>query len=253
MRRHARNVRLKIKEIFAKDFPEVRGRVKLLPNGPPVPYPVQFRVTGTEIEKVRLIADQVKAILRTNTNAVGVNDNWNESVKVVRIDLDQNKLRALGITSHTVMRAANTILSGSTIGQFRDNEKLIDIVLRQPVEERATITALSNASIPTASGKAVPMSQLGTLQFVWEPGVVWREGREWAITVQSDVIDGIQGPTVSSQIDPQLKALRDKLPPGYQIKLAGAAADSGKAQESIAVNVPLGHFHCVHFVDAAIT
>jgi multidrug efflux pump subunit AcrB len=191
------------------------------------------------VEKVRLFADQVKEIMRANPNTRGVNDNWNESVKVVRIDLDQNKLRALGISSHTVMRAANTILSGSTIGQFRDNEKLIDIVLRQPVEERATITALSNASIPTASGKAVPMSQLGTLQFVWEPGVVWREGREWAITVQSDVIDGIQGPTVSSQIDPQLKALRDKLPPGYQIKLAGAAADSGKAQESIAVNVPL--------------
>ena len=232
-------LRKKIIEIFKTDFPEVRGRVKLLPNGPPVPYPVQFRVTGTEVEKVRLFADQVKEIMRANPNTRGVNDNWNESVKVVRIDLDQNKLRALGISSHTVMRAANTILSGSTIGQFRDNEKLIDIVLRQPVEERATITALSNASIPTASGKAVPMSQLGTLQFVWEPGVVWREGREWAITVQSDVIDGIQGPTVSSQIDPQLKALRDKLPPGYQIKLAGAAADSGKAQESIAVNVPL--------------
>ena len=232
-------LRKKIIEIFKSDFPEVRGRVKLLPNGPPVPYPVQFRVTGTEVEKVRFFADQVKEIMRRNPNTRGVNDNWNESVKVVRIDLDQNKLRALGITSHTVMRAANTILSGSTIGQFRDDEKLIDIVLRQPVEERATITALSNASIPTASGKAVPMSQLGTLQFVWEPGVVWREGREWAITVQSDVIDGIQGPTVSSQIDPQLKALRDKLPPGYQIKLAGAAADSGKAQESIAVNVPL--------------
>ena len=232
-------LRKKIIEIFKSDFPEVRGRVKLLPNGPPVPYPVQFRVTGTEVEKVRFFADQVKEIMRRNPNTRGVNDNWNESVKVVRIDLDQNKLRALGITSQTVMRAANTILSGSTIGQFRDNEKLIDIVLRQPVEERATITALSNASIPTASGKAVPMSQLGTLQFVWEPGVVWREGREWAITVQSDVIDGIQGPTVSSQIDPQLKALRDKLPPGYQIKLAGAAADSGKAQESIAVNVPL--------------
>ncbi|MEY3791333.1 MAG: hypothetical protein RLZ09_2169, partial [Pseudomonadota bacterium] len=145
-------LRLKIKEIFAKDFPEVRGRVKLLPNGPPVPYPVQFRVTGTEIEKVRLIADQVKTILRANTNAVGVNDNWNESVKVVRIDLDQEKLRALGVNSQLVMRAANTVLSGSVVGQFRNGDKLIDIVIRQPVEERATITALSNASVPTASG-----------------------------------------------------------------------------------------------------
>jgi multidrug efflux pump len=232
-------LRLKIKEIFAKDFPEVRGRVKLLPNGPPVPYPVQFRVTGTEIEKVRLIADQVKAILRTNTNAVGVNDNWNESVKVVRIYLDQEKLRALGVNSQLVMRAANTVLSGSVVGQFRTGDKLIDIVIRQPVEERATITALSNASVPTASGRPVPLSQLATPRFVWEPGVIWREGREWAITVQSDVVDGIQGPTVSGQVDPLLEPLRAKLPPGYKIKLAGAAADSGKAQDSIAANVPL--------------
>ena len=232
-------LRLKIKEIFAKDFPEVRGRVKLLPNGPPVPYPVQFRVTGTEIEKVRLIADQVKTILRANTNAVGVNDNWNESVKVVRIDLDQEKLRALGINSQLVMRAANTVLSGSVVGQFRNGDKLIDIVIRQPVEERATITALSNASVPTASGRPVPLSQLATPRFVWEPGVIWREGREWAITVQSDVVDGIQGPTVSGQVDPLLEPLRAKLPPGYKIKLAGAAADSGKAQDSIAANVPL--------------
>ena len=232
-------LRLKIKELFAKDFPEVRGRVKLLPNGPPVPYPVQFRVTGTEIEKVRLIADQVKAILRTNTNAVGVNDNWNESVKVVRIDPDQEKLRALGVNSQLVMRAANTVLSGSVVGQFRTGDKLIDIVIRQPVEERATITALSNASVPTASGRPVPLSQLATPRFVWEPGVIWREGREWAITVQSDVVDGIQGPTVSGQVDPLLEPLRAKLPPGYKIKLAGAAADSGKAQDSIAANVPL--------------
>ena len=233
------SLRLKIVAAFKSDFPEVRGRVKLLPNGPPVPYPVQFRVTGTEVAKVRIIADEVKQIMRGNANARGVNDNWNESVKVLRIDLDQDKLRALGINSQTVMRAANTILTGTTVGQFRDGDKLIDIVMRQPVEERATITALNNASIPSASGRAVPLSQLATPHFVWEPGVVWREGREWAITVQSDVVDGIQGPTVSGQIDPQLDALRAKLSPGYRIKLAGAAADSGKAQDSIAANVPL--------------
>jgi multidrug efflux pump subunit AcrB len=232
-------LRNKIIALFKTDFPEVRGRVKLLPNGPPVPYPVQFRVTGTEVAKVRSIADQVKEIMRRNPNAIGVNDNWNESVKVLRIELDQDKLRALGINSQVVMRAANTILSGSNVGQFRDGDKLIDIVIRQPVDERATVTALSSASIPTGSGRAVPLSQLATPRFVWEPGVVWREGREWAITVQSDVVDGIQGPTVSSQIDPLLGELRATLPPGYQIKLAGAIADSGKAQASIAANVPL--------------
>jgi multidrug efflux pump len=232
-------LRKKIVDIFKTDFPEVRGRVKLLPNGPPVPYPVQFRVSGTEVAKVREIADKVKDIMRANPNAVGVNDNWNEYVKVLRLDLDQDKLRALGVTSQTVMRAANTILTGTTIGQFREDDKLIDIVVRQPIDERSTITAAQEANIQTASGRSVPLSQLARAHFVWEPGVVWREGREWAITVQSDVVDGIQGPTVSSQINPKLETIRATLPAGYKIELAGAAADSGKAQQSIAANVPL--------------
>jgi len=232
-------LRRKITDVFRTDFPEVRGRVKQLPNGPPVPYPVQFRVSGLEVGKVREIADQVKQIMRQNPNTLGVNDNWNESVKVLRLDLDQNKLRALGVTSQTIMRAANTILSGTTIGQFREGDKLIDIVMRQPVEERSSIELLNGTSVPTSSGKAVTISQLARAYFVWEPGVVWRESREWAITVQADVVEGIQGPTVSSQINPRLDTLRAQLPPGYRIELAGAIADSGKAQQSIAANVPL--------------
>jgi multidrug efflux pump len=233
------SLRQKITQLFKTDFPEVRGRVRLLPNGPPVPYPVQFRVSGLEVGKVREVADRVKEIMRANPNTLGVNDNWNESVKVLRLDLDQDKLRALGVTTQTVMRTANTILSGTTIGQFREGDKLIDIVMRQPVDERSSIELLNGTSVPTASGKAVTISQLARAHFVWEPGVVWREGREWAITVQADVAEGIQGPTVSNQIDPRLNELRAALPAGYQIKLAGAIADSGKAQDSIAANVPL--------------
>ncbi len=232
-------LRHKIVALFKNDFPEVRGRVKLLPNGPPVPYPVQFLVAGPEIATVRALADKVKDIMRANPNAVGVNDNWNESVKVLRLDLDQDKLRALGVTSQAVMRVANTILSGTTIGQFREDNKLIDIVVRQPIEERATISVLNDTSIPTASGKSVTVSQIARAHFVWEPGVVWRERREWAVTVQSDVVDGIQGPTVSGQIGAELTALRASLPAGYSIKLAGAAADSKAAEASIAANVPL--------------
>ncbi|MFA6072333.1 MAG: efflux RND transporter permease subunit, partial [Janthinobacterium sp.] len=153
-------LRQKIIDVFKKDFPEVRGRVKLLPNGPPVPYPVQFRVTGPEVAGVRAIADQVKDIMRANPNTLGVNDNWNESVKVLRLDLDQDKMRALGVTSKTVMQAANTILSGTVIGQFREDNKLIDIQVRQPLEERATISVLNDTNIPTATGKSVPSSQL---------------------------------------------------------------------------------------------
>ena len=235
-------LRQKIVDVFKNDFPEVRGRVKLLPNGPPVPYPVQFRVTGTEVATVRAIADQVKDIMRANPNTVGVNDNWNESVKVLRLDLDQDKMRAVGVTSQTVMRAANTILSGTTVGQFREDIRLIDIQIRQPIDERNTISILNDTNIPTDSGKFVTISQLARAHFVWEPGVVWREGREWAITVQSDVGDNIQGPTVSSQIEPKLKTLRDSLPAGYQITIKGAAADSGTAEASIAANLPLAIF-----------
>ena len=240
---HAREeLREKIVDVFKHDFPEVRGRVKLLPNGPPVPYPVQFRVTGGEVEKVRQIADQVKDIMRANPNTLGVNDNWNESIKVLRLDLDQDKMRALGVTSQTVMRAANTILSGTTVGQFRENIKLIDIQIRQPLEERNTISVLNDTNIPTANGKSVTISQLARAHFVWEPGVVWRLGREWAITVQSDVVDGVQGPTVSGQINPKLEELRKQLPAGYAITVKGAASDSSAAEASISANLPLAIF-----------
>ncbi|MES2126706.1 MAG: efflux RND transporter permease subunit [Pseudomonadota bacterium] len=232
-------LRQKIIAVFKSDFPEVRGRVKMLPNGPPVPYPVQFRVAGPDIAKVRSLADELKDIMRANPNTLGVNDNWNESVKVLRLDLDQDKLRAVGVTSQTVMRAANTILSGTTIGQFREDNKLIDIVMRQPVEERSTISVLNDTNIPTASGKSIPISQVARAHFVWEPGVVWREGREWAITVQSDVVDGIQGPTVSTQVSDKLGKLQASLPAGFTISLAGAAADSKAAEASISANVPL--------------
>lgn len=232
-------LRKKIIDIFKTNFPEVRGRVKFLPTGPPVPYPVQFRVTGTDVVKVRAIADQVKDIMRTNPNAVGVNDNWNESVKVLRLDVDQDKLRALGMSSETVMQSASTILSGTVVGQYREKNRLVDIVVRQPLDERSSIERLNDTNLPTASGKYVPLPQVARAQFVWEPGIIWRENREWAITVQCDVSDGIQGPTVSNQIEPKLAEIKKSLPIGYAIKLAGAAADSGKAQDSIAANVPL--------------
>lgn len=232
-------LRKKIIHEFKVNFPEVRGRVKFLPTGPPVPYPVQFRISGTDVAKVREIADQVKDVMRANPNALGVNDNWNESVKTLRLDLDQDKLRSLGMTSETVMRAANTILSGTTVGQYREKNRLIDIVVRQPLDERSTIEKLNDTYLPTGSGQSIPLSQIARAQFVWEPGIIWRENREWAITVQCDVVDGIQGPTVSSQIEPKLAELKASLPIGYAIRLAGAAADSSKAQDSIAANVPL--------------
>lgn len=232
-------LRLKIVDIFKHDFPEVRGRVRLLANGPPVPYPVQFQVLGPDIGVVRGIADQVRATMLANPSTLGVNDNWNESIKVLRLDLDQDKLRALGVTSQAVRRAVNTTLTGTAVGQLRESNRLIDMVVRQPVEERSTITRLSETLVPTTGGQAVTIGQVARVRFVWEPGVVWREGREWAIMVQADVVDGIQGPTVTAQVDKQLGALRAKLPAGYRLTIEGAAADSLEAEASIAANVPL--------------
>jgi multidrug efflux pump subunit AcrB len=168
-----------------------------------------------------------------------VNDNWNESVKVLRLDLDQDKLRALGVTSQAVRRTVATVLSGTTVGQFRESNRLIDIVVRQPLEERSSMSVLANTNIATPSGKPVPLSQLARIGFVWEPGMVWRYGREWAIMVQSDVAEGVQGTTVSDQVNVKLAALRASLPAGYRIKSEGVAATSAVAEQSIAANVPL--------------
>ncbi|WP_305823103.1 efflux RND transporter permease subunit [Massilia brevitalea] len=236
---HRQELLTRIEKVFREEFPEVRGRVKLLPNGPPVPYPVQFQVAGPDIGVVRGVADQVKDVLRANPNAVGVNDNWNESVKVLRLDLGQDKLRALGVTTQLVRRSVQTVLTGTTVGQFRETNELIDIVVRQPLEERSTITVLRDTNIPTASGRSVTLGQVARVEFVWEPGVIWREGREWAIMVQSDVVAGIQGPTVSGQVGEQLAGIRAKLPAGYRVTLEGAAADSSEAEASITANVPL--------------
>jgi len=232
-------LRMRMIELFRDDFPNLRGRVKLLPNGPPVPYPVQFRVQGTDVAAVRSIADEVKEVVRANPNTVGVNDNWNEQVKSLKLTLDQDKARALGVSSQALAQAAQTILSGTTVAKFREGNELIDIVLRQPHEERAVMSRLADANIPTASGRSVPLSQLVTVELGWEPGVVWRENRNYTITVQSEVKDGVQGPTVTAQINPQLDRMRGRLPPGYSIDVAGAAEESAKAGRSIAVNIPL--------------
>jgi multidrug efflux pump subunit AcrB len=235
------SLRLKMIELFRTEFPNLRGRVKLLPNGPPISYPVQFRVQGPDARTVRLAADQIKDVMRANPNTRGVNDNWNESVKRLSLTLDQDRARALGVSTQTLARAAQTILSGTTIGQFREGDQLIDIVLRQPLEERAVMSRLAEANIATGSGRSVPLSQLVKVEFGWEPGIVWRQDRDFAITVQSDVREGIQGQTVSAQIaaDPKLVELRGRLPAGYQIIVAGAAEESSKAGGAIMANVPL--------------
>ena len=232
-------LRLRLPEILATEFPEVRGRAKLLPNGPPVPYPVQFRVIGQDPALVRVFADEVKAVMRANPNMRGVNDNWNESVKALRLDIDQDKARALGVSSSGIAQAARAINSGTTVGQYRDGDKLIDIVLRQPLEERDALSDLANAYVPTSSGRSIPLGQIAKAKLVWEPGVLWREGRDYAATVQGDIVEGLQGATVTGQVNPQLDPIRARMPPGYRIDIAGAVEESSKGQGSIVAGAPL--------------
>jgi multidrug efflux pump subunit AcrB len=237
------SLRVKLPALLATEFPEVRGRVKLLPNGPPVPYPVQFRVVGIDPLVLRERADEVKAVMRGNASMRGVNDNWNESVKVMRLEVDQSKARALGVTSQSIAQAARTLLSGSNVGQFREGDKLIDIVLRQPLDERNAITDIGNAYLPTASGQSIPLTQIAKPVFAWEPGVMWRENRDYAITVQGDIAEGLQGATVTQQLLPALKSLESKWHAngmaGYRIDVAGAVEESSKGSASIAAGIPV--------------
>jgi len=236
-------LRRSLPAVLAQEFPEVRGRTTLLANGPPVPYPVQFRVVGSDPLLLRQHADEVKAAMRANPNTRGVNDNWNESIKVMRLEVDQAKARTLGVSSQSIAQAAKTILSGSTVGQYREGDRLIDIVLRQPLDERNAITDIANAYLPTASGKSVPLTQIARPVFTWEPGVMWREGRDYAITVQSDIAEGLQGATVTNQLLPQLKALEAQWAKAgqgnFRIDVAGAVAESSKGSSSIVAGVPV--------------
>jgi multidrug efflux pump subunit AcrB len=236
-------LRKQVPTMLAQEFPEVRGRVKLLANGPPVPYPVQFRVVGPDPVVLRELADRVKVVMRANPNTRGVNDNWNESVKSIRLEVDQDKARALGVSSQSIAQTARAAWSGVTVGQYREGDKLIDIVLRQPLQERDAISDLGNAYLPTASGKSIPLLQIATPVFGWEPGVMWREGREYAITVQADVVEGLQGATVSNEVLPELKKMgqqwRDQGLLGYEVQVAGAVEESSKGSSSIAAGVPV--------------
>ena len=232
-------LRARLPALLASEFGEARTRVKVLPNGPPVDYPVQFRVVGSDAQRVRKTADQVKEILRAHPGSRGVNDNWNEQVKALKLLIDQDKARTLGVTSQVIAQTSRSGLSGVTVGQYCEGDKLVDIVLRQPLQDRKLMTDLGNAYVPTSSGRAIPLAQIARIEVGWEPGVLWREGRKFAITVQADVAEGLQGATVTNAVWPQVAALKVQLPPDDDIRIAGAQEQSSKGQGAIVAGVPV--------------
>jgi multidrug efflux pump len=220
-------------------FPEARIRVRLLPNGPPVPYPVQFRVVGPEPQTIKTVAEDLKATMRQDARLLGVNDNWNEQIAVVRVDVDPARAQQFRVSAQSVAQVLAAQFSGVPVGQYREADRLLPIVLRLPQNERLQTAQISETLIPSASGLAVPLHQVATVKPVWEPGIIWREGREYAVTVQADVIDGVQGATMTSALLKAFEPMNSKLPAGVRIEVGGAVEESSKGQLSIAAGMPI--------------
>jgi multidrug efflux pump len=233
-------VRARLLKLFEQDFTEVRGRVNRLENGPPVGFPVQFRVIGEDKAVIRGIADQVAAIMRDNPWTREVNFDWEEPSKAIRLAIDQNRARVLGISTQELSQFINTVLSGQAVTTYREADRQIDVVARGAREERAFVSLLKDLAVPVGNqGRTVPLSQIAEISYGFEQGIYWRRDRLPAVTVRSDLKDGIQAPVVSKQVDAHLAALREKLPAGYRIDMGGAIEDAGKGQASIAVVAPV--------------
>ena len=223
-----------------RDFPDVQGRVTRLENGPPVGFPVQFRVSGDDITVVRSIAAEVADVMRADPHAAGVQYDWDgPASKTVHLEVDQEKARLLGVDSNELSQFLNMSLSGYTATYYREADKLIGVDLRAPAAERANLNNVQNLMIPTAAGKSVPLSQIAKPVYGLEYGVVWERDRQPTITVRADTVGGAQGIDVTNAIDAKLADLRARLPLGYRIEVGGAVENSAKAQNSINVEMPV--------------
>lgn len=218
---------------------EVRARVIRLENGPPVGYPVQFRVMGEDLEQLRTIASDVATIMRKHDNLQDVHLDWNDKVKSLKVEIDQGRARALGVSTQEVAQALQAWLNGVAITQYREADQLIDVVWRAEGASARTLERLPDLDIQTKEGRHVPLAQVARLKPVLEEGLIWRRNRLPTISVRGDIRGEVEAPTVSSAINPQLDAIRAKLPPGFRIEMGGSIEESVKAEKSIAAGVPL--------------
>ncbi|MEY3874956.1 MAG: hypothetical protein RIR50_127 [Pseudomonadota bacterium] len=219
--------------------PEARLRVKLLPNGPPVTYPVEFRVTGDDPIKLRAEANSFIDVMRQSPLVYGVKDNWNENQAVAKIDVDAAKARELGVPPQVIAQTLASHFGGVTIGQYREGDLLAPIVLRLPRAERNQISDLNETMLTTVGGQSIPLGRIANVIVVWEPATIWRENREYAITLQADVIQGVQGPTATAELLKEFKPLMAKLPPGYKVDIGGSVEESSRGQDSINAGIPV--------------
>jgi len=233
-------LRTRIISELATAFPDVQGRVTRLENGPPVGFPVQFRVSGDNIPKVREIAAQVADVVRDDPRTTGVQYDWDgPASKTVRLQVDQEKARLLGVSSDELAQFLDMSLSGYTATYYREGDKLIAVDLRAPPAERANLDNLSGLMIPTAAGKSVPLSQIAKPVYDLEYGVIWERDREPTVTVRADTVGNAQGIDVTKAIDARLGDLRAQLPLGYRIEVGGSVENNVKAQTSINAEMPV--------------
>ncbi|HEY4559261.1 MAG TPA: efflux RND transporter permease subunit, partial [Lysobacter sp.] len=220
-------------------FPELQLRVTRLENGPPVGYPIQLRVSGEHVEDVRRIAVQLREKVLANPHVTNVNLDWDEPSKVVRLKLDQERARALAVSSSQLAQALSSSLSGTTVGTYREGTELIGIDVRGGPGDRTELESLRSLMVPTANGTSVPLTQVATLEYGFEDGIIWHRDRLPTMTVRADIRDALTPPTVVAQLMPAVEALRAQLPSGYSIDIGGTVEDSTRGQDSIKAGMPL--------------
>jgi multidrug efflux pump len=220
-------------------LPEARARVDRFVFGPPVGFPVQFRVVGPDPMKVRTIAEEVRQVMATNRKLVDPHLDWSEQVKSIRLEVDQDRARALGLTPQDVAQTLQTLLSGLTITQYREGIEQISVVARAVAAERLELDRLPGLTITTRNGIAVPLSQIARLNYEYEEPILWRRNRDIVLTARGDIVDGVQAPDVSNEVAPKLKAIKDALPHGYRIETGGSIEESVKANGALVAVFPI--------------
>ncbi|QRM44087.1 efflux RND transporter permease subunit [Rhizobium sp. BG4] len=229
----------KLRTILAEDFPDIRGKVDRLFLGPPTGWPVQMRVMGPDRQEVRRIADQVKAKFAENPELGAIHDDWLEPVPAMKLVIDQDRARSLGVTSQRVRQMLQTAMSGAPLDDFRDGEETVSIVAREPETSRSLLSAVNSVYVPTDFGGFVPVSQIAKVVPVMEQGIEWRRNRLPTITVRATLPDGVQPNDVAMKMYADMKGLRDSLPAGYQVQIQGGAEDAAESQDSIAAKAPI--------------
>lgn len=220
-------------------LPQVRTRVSLLENGPPVGYPLQYRVSGEDVAVVRQEAQKVAQLLSENPNTGNVHLDWGEQSKIISLLIDQDRARQMGVSSEDLANFLNSSISGAIINQYREKRELIDVRIRGDQAERINVEALSSLAVPTSKGTTVPLAQIATLQYKFEDGLIWHRNRLPTITVRADIRTKLQPATVVNQMAEKMDQLRATLPSGYLVEVGGTVEESAKGQSSVNAGMPL--------------